>query len=116
MGIMEWFKNLFHKENAVSEEPETAAPEPVLSIDPAPAPEPVPERKTSDEIIEEMAQSQADKAAAEAEETAAGPEEDTIRRQSEEEPDDTFDVDDILYTENGEAAIEEDTHPEEVGF
>ena len=90
MGIMQWIKNLFHKE-------EPAEPEEVVSLTPEPAPEPVPERRTSDEMIEEMAESQLEK-------EAPAPEE-----PEEEIPEDPIDMDDLLYDEEGRVTSEEST-------
>lgn len=98
MGIMQWIKNLFHKE-------EPAEPEEVISLTPEPAPEPVPERRTSDEMIEEMAESQVEKETPAPEQT----EEELLRQPEEEIPDDTIDMDDLLYDEEGRVASEEST-------
>ena len=98
MGIMQWIKNLFHKE-------EPAEPEEVVSLTPEPAPEPVPERRTSDEMIEEMAESQLEKDAPAPEE----PEGELLRKPEEEIPEDPIDMDDLLYDEEGRVTSEEST-------
>ena len=63
MKILDWFRNLFGKKEKETA-PEIIVPEnePLVS---EPAPEPEPERRTSDELITEMADLQAQKKKAE---------------------------------------------------
>ena len=52
MGIMDWWNRVLAKFRK-----EDSTPEPVVELKAQEAPEPVPERKTSDEMIVQMAQS-----------------------------------------------------------
>lgn len=113
MGMKDWWKRLlarFSKEEAREDAP-------VIELVPAEAPEPAPEQKTSDELIAQMANAQADAGhrgtqedagCSETQEDAVPEEPQGLRTATEEDFEEG--ADDELFTEEaiGQAVFDED--------
>lgn len=104
MGMKDWWKRLlarFSKEEAREDAP-------VIELVPAEAPEPAPKQKTSDELIAQMADAQADAGYSETQKDAVPEEPQGLRAAPEEDFEEG--ADDELFTEEaiGQAVFDED--------